>query len=305
MADPAARARALDDADDLQARAAAAGAGIIQQGYSEYPGSLSELHDPPPWLSYRGQLALLGAPSVAVVGTRRATQYGERVPHQLAAAFARAGIVVVSGLARGIDAIAHRAALEAGGTTIAVLGTGVDVAYPVAHRALQEEVASRGLLLSEEWPTSRATSASFPKRNRIIAAIARATIIVEAPLKSGALITADHAIDLARSVAAVPGQIDLPQSAGSNLLLRDGAILIASVDDALALVGAAAPVKTTPELHTPAEQRVWDALSSGSVDLDNLAALARLPARDCLAAVTTLELRGVVACDLTGEVRRT
>jgi DNA processing protein len=180
----------------------------------------------------------------------------------------------------------------------------VDVAYPVAHRVLQEEIASSGLLLSEEWPTSRANSASFPKRNRIIAAIARATIIVEAPLKSGALITADHAIDLARSVAAVPGPIDAPQSAGSNLLLRDGALLIAGIDDALALLGASAPPKIAPELRTPAEQRVWDALSSGSVDLDNLATLARLPARDCLAAVTTLELRGIIACDLTGEVRR-
>lgn len=300
----AARARALADADDLIARVAAVGAGIIQQGDIRYPHALTELHDPPPWLCFRGRLELLDQPGVAVVGTRRATPYGERVTRALAGALARAGIVVVSGLARGIDAIAHRAALEAGGSTIAVLGTGVDVAYPVSHRALQEDIASQGLLLSEEWPASRATTSSFPKRNRIIAAITRATIIVEAPLKSGALITADHAIDLSRSVAAVPGPIDAPQSAGSNLLLRDGANLIASIDDALALVGAAAPPRSLPELHTPAEQSVWQALSAGALDLDTLAALSGLPARECLAAVTTLELRGAVVCDLTGEIRR-
>lgn len=230
--------------------------------------------------------------------------YGERVTRALAGALARAGIVIVSGLARGIDAIAHRATLEAGGSTIAVLGTGVDVAYPAAHRALQEEIASRGLLLSEEWPGSRASAASFPRRNRIIAAISKATIIVEAPLKSGALITADHALDLARPLAAVPGAIDAPQSAGSNLLLRDGAIVIASVDDALALVGAAAPTRAAPELRTAAEEKIWAALSAGPADLDTLSALSGLPARECLAAVTALELRGTVVCDLTGEVRR-
>lgn len=304
MATPAARARALAEADELRELASACGAGIIQHGDAEYPGVLTELHDPPPYLYYRGQLDLLGAPAVAVVGTRRATPYGERITRELAGELARAGIVIVSGLARGIDAIAHRATLEVGGRTIAVLGTGVDVAYPVSHRALQSEIASRGLLLSEECPGSRATAASFPKRNRIIAAIAKATIIVEAPLKSGALITADHAIDLARTVAAVPGPIDAPQSAGSNLLLRDGAMMITSVDDALTMVGAAVPARSAPDLRTPAEQKLWNALSNGPAQLDELAALSGLPARECLVAVTTLELRGAIQCDLTGEVRR-
>lgn len=211
--------------------------------------------------------------------------------------------MIVSGLARGVDAIAHRATLEAEGRTIAVLGTGVDVAYPIAHRALQAEIARNGLLVSEEPPGSGATTSAFPKRNRIIAAITKATIIVEAPIRSGALITADHATDLHRTVAAVPGPVDSPQSAGSNLLLRDGANVIASVADALTIMGVSAPKPSTPEPRTLAERRVLDALALGPTDLDSLAALSGLPTRDCMAAVTTLELRGAVACDLTGQVR--
>ncbi|HET7623520.1 MAG TPA: DNA-processing protein DprA [Gemmatimonadaceae bacterium] len=268
-----------------------------------YPPPLLELHDPPPSLFCLGDLSLLLAPSVAIVGTRRATPYGERVTRDLAGAFARAGIAVVSGLARGVDAIAHRATLEAGGRTAAVLGTGLDVVYPLAHRSLQAEIARTGLLVSEEPPGSRATTSAFPKRNRIIAAIAKATIVVEAPLRSGALITAEHATDLHRTVAAVPGPVDSPQSAGSNLLLRDGANVITSIADALFIMGISAPASSAPEPRTPAERRVLDVLALGPAALDSLAALSGLPTRDCLAAVTTLELRGAVVCDLTGEVR--
>ncbi len=302
--DEAARGAALVEADEALRRAAACGALLIQPGDSVYPASLLELPDPPPTLYCVGNASLLSLPSVAIVGTRRATAYGERVTRELAGSLARGGAVVVSGLARGIDAAAHQAALEAGGLTVAVLGTGVDVAYPVSHRALQAEIAERGLLVSEEPPGSRATTSSFPKRNRIIAAITKATIIVEAPLRSGALITAEHATDLNRTVAAVPGPIDSPQSAGSNLLLRDCATAIASVDDALTIMGIAPSRSSSPNPRTPAERRVLDALALGPTDLDSLATISGLPARDCLAAVTTLELRGAVVCELTGEVRR-
>jgi DNA processing protein len=269
-----------------------------------YPPPLLELHDPPPCLFCIGDLSLLSAPSAAIVGTRRATPYGERVTRDLAGSLARAGIVIVSGLARGVDAIAHRATLEAQGSTVAVLGTGVDVVYPLAHRSLQAEIARSGLLVSEEPPGSRATTSAFPKRNRIIAALTRATIIVEAPLRSGALITADHATDLHRTVAAVPGPVDSPQSAGSNLLLRDGANVIASVDDALTIMGVSVRNTSPPEPRTAAERRILDALALGPTDIDSLAAISCLPTRECLAAVTPLELRGAVVCDLTGEVRR-
>lgn len=303
MAAGAARAAALAEADEIIDQAATCGARLIQPDDGEYPSALFELHDPPPAIFCVGDLTLLSAPSAAIVGTRRATTYGERVTRELAGSLARGGVAIVSGLARGVDVTAHRATLDAGGRTVAVLGTGVEVAYPRAHRALQATIAERGLLVSEEPPRSRAKASSFPKRNRIIAAMTKATIVVEAPLRSGALITAEHATDLHRIVAAVPGPVDSPQSAGSNLLLRDGAHVIASVDDALALLGVYAPSLAAPEPRTPAERSVLDALSSGPAALDSLATLSRLPARDCLAAVTTLELRGAVVCEMTGEVR--
>lgn len=304
MGDGAARTAALAEADDLFDQAEACGARIVLQDEEEYPPTLLELHDPPRALFCVGDQTLLSAPSAAIVGTRRATPYGERVTRELAGSLARSGVVIVSGLARGVDVTAHRATLDAGGRTVAVLGTGVDIAYPRAHRAIQTTIAEHGLVLSEEPPGSRAKTSSFPKRNRIIAAITQATIVVEAPLRSGALITAEHATDLHRTVAAVPGPIDSPQSAGANLLLRDGAHVIASVDDALALLGVSAPRAPALQPRTPAERSILDALSSGPTDLDSLAALSGLPARDCMAAVTTLELRGAVQCDLMGEVRR-
>ena len=255
-----------------------------------------------------GSLGCLREPCVAIVGTRRATSYGERVTFEIAGALARAGVTVISGMARGIDGVAHRAALAAGGSTVAVLGTGVDVAYPAAHRSLHEEIATRGLLLPEELPGDRASGGSFPKRNRIIAALARAIIVVEAPYRSGALITAMHGLDLDRIIAAVPGPVDVPQSAGSNTLLRDGAIVIAEIADALALVGAASPVargsNASPALSDPAQRAIWQALEAPAPDLDALALRTSLPARRCLAAVSALELTGAIECALTGEIRR-
>jgi len=295
---------ALERADDLLATARDRGMSTILSGDATYPAPLLELADPPPCLFALGNLALLDRPAVAIVGTRRATPYGERVTRELATALARSGLVILSGMARGIDAAAHRAALDATGATIAVLGTGVDLAYPRGHRDLHRRIAVHGLLLSEEFPGDRASPGSFPKRNRIIAALARATIIVEAPFRSGALITAGHALDLHRDLAAVPGRIDDPQSAGSNELLRDGAQVIASVADALALVGATPPVRAAAAIDNPAEEAIWNALGGGALSLDALASRSGLPARECLAAVTALELRGAIECALTGEIRR-
>jgi DNA processing protein len=302
------RDAASEDASRTLERAAGAGAQIIASGDSDYPIRLAELPDPPPVLFAIGALEWLREPCVAIVGTRRATSYGERVTFEIAGALARAGVTVISGMARGIDGVAHRAALATCGGTVAVLGTGVDVAYPAAHRALHEEIATRGLLLSEELPGDRASGGSFPKRNRIIAALAHAIIVVEAPHRSGALITAMHGLELNRIIAAVPGPIDVPQSAGSNTLLRDGAIVIAELADALALVGATSPVarapSTAPELSDLTQRAVWLALESPAPDLDALAARASLPARRCLAAVSALELTGAIECALTGEIRR-
>ncbi|HEY5219822.1 MAG TPA: DNA-processing protein DprA, partial [Gemmatimonadaceae bacterium] len=184
------------------------------------------------------------------------------------------------------------------------LGTGADLAYPNANRALHAEIGSRGLLLSEYPPGERANSGSFPRRNRIIAALAPLTIVVEAGVKSGALITATYANSLNRTVGAVPGPIDQPQSEGANLLIRDGAHIIASVEDALALLGLTRAVRL-PELAPGSDESlVWAALNAGSVDVDALCSRTALPADRCLAAVTTLELRGAVECSISGDVRR-
>jgi DNA processing protein len=276
----------------------------LHRGDSRYPAALADSPDPPPTLWARGDLATLERPTVAIVGTRRATSYAERVTRQLASTLARAGACVISGLARGVDATAHRGALEVSGATVAVLGTGLDVCYPRGHASLQGDIGERGLLLSELPPAVAAHGGSFPKRNRIIAALARVTIVVEAGVKSGALITANHALEMHRTVAAVPGPIDVPQAQGSNELLRDGATAVTSMADALALLGLTAPIRLHEIPEGTDERTVWQALDVGGLDLESLAARVSLPAHVTLAAVSALELRGLVECALTGEIRR-
>lgn len=300
---PRERDDALERASKLMELGAQSGAELVVRGEGEYPERLDELHIPPAVLWLRGNRVLLDAPCVAIVGTRKPTPYGERVTRDLAFALARAGAVIVSGMAMGIDGAAHHAALDVGGT-IGVLGTGVDVAYPRVHVALHERLAERGLLVSEEPPGQRATPGSFPKRNRIIAALSSAVIVVEADHDSGALITAGHALELHRTVAAVPGPIDSPRSNGTNRLLRDGAILIAEVADALALVGLRAAPERDLSGASPGERAVWKALANGAHDVDTLTAAVDLPLRETLAALTALELAGAVECTAAGEIRR-
>ena len=299
------RAPLIGAARTLLERAEAAGARVLAYGSADYPSRLRELPDPPPLLFARGALEwMAGGPVVAIVGTRGATAYGERVTREIAGQLARGGALVISGMARGIDAAAHHGALESGGRTAAVLGTGIDIAYPAAHRALHAEIGAHGLLLAEQPPGEKASGGSFPERNRIIAALAELVIVIEAPVKSGALITAKHALELGRTIATVPGPIDSPQSAGSNELLRDGAHCIASAADALALAGLTAPPRAPARDVEGPDRVVWDALGRGALDLDTLASTTALPAREVLAAVTRLELSGAVECALTGEVRR-
>ena len=270
----------------------------------EYPSQLHDLRSPPQTVWALGDLATLREPIVAIVGTRRATSYGLRVTQSIAAALARAGACVVSGMALGIDGAAHRGALEVGGRTVAVLATGVDVPYPRAHLGIYREMVEKGLIVSESPPGARSHKFAFPIRNRIIAALARLVIVVEAPHDSGALHTVKYALELNREIAIVPGPIDSPQSAGSNLLLRDGAHPITSVDDAITLAGLTPSRITGPRIEDPVEMRVWSALESAAHSLDDLCARAALPVNECLAAVTGLELRGAVECALTGEIRR-
>lgn len=276
----------------------------LRPGDSEYPAPLLDLPQPPRTLWYVGDLSVLHAPCVAIVGTRKCTSYGERMAREVASALARAGACVISGMARGIDGVAHIGALDANGRTAAVLGTGVDIAYPPSHRALHARIASKGLLLSELTPGAHSHGGSFPQRNRLIAALARLTIIVEAPKKSGALGTAKHAIELGRDVAVVPGPIDSPQSEGSNDLFNQGAHPITCIADALTLLGLTPAVRTLLDPEDPDQASVWRALREGPADLDTICHRAALPVHRCLAAVTALELNGSIECALTGEVRR-
>lgn len=277
---------------------------VWSRGASEYPPELLDLSTPPAQLYALGDRSALESPRVSIVGTRNSTSYGERATRSLTAAFARAGVSVISGMARGIDGIAHRTALEHGGRTVAVLGTGIDVPYPAGHRHLHRTIAERGLVLSENGPGITAYQGAFPRRNRIIAALAPVTIVVEAGRKSGALNTAGQALDLGRVVAAVPGPIDSEQSAGSNELIRDGAVVIASVDDALALLGIRAQSQLVDPELPDSQRQLWDLLAEGPVDVDRLASKSGLPLSECLAGISSLEVLGLVDCTLAGEIRR-
>jgi len=275
------------------------------RGSPNYPLELLDLAQPPRELYAIGLSSALTKPCVAIVGTRNSTAYGERVTRTLTRALVRGGASIVSGMARGIDAAAHRTALEVGGNTVAVLGTGVDVPYPVGHRLLHRAIGEQGLVVSEDPPGTRAGRGSFPRRNRIIAALAPVTIVVEAGFRSGALNTASQALELGRTVAAVPGPIDSDQSRGSNQLLRDGAVLIAAPDDALMLLGLSAPLDAPPPPLLPeSEQKIWDAIADGFVATDALPAITSLTMAECLAAITSLEIMGLAECSLAGEIRR-
>src|SRR5687767_2093140 len=292
-ASEASRLRA--DARQIIARGDRLGARLLLVDDVDYPPALRHLHDPPPFLFVQGDLTLVNRPCVAIVGTRQATPYGERVTASLVAGLVHGGVCVVSGMARGIDSAAHRAALARRGGTIAVLGTGVDIAYPVGNRSLHRTIAERGLLVSEFPCGTRPTPGSFPRRNRVIAALAQLTIVVEAGEKSGAGITSGHASDLGREVGAVPGPVDSPQSAYTNQMIRTGANPILCADDALALLGlgdkGVRPFPIDPSLHGD-ELVVWKALENGAAPLEWIVEHAVLEPKRALAAVTSLELSG-------------
>jgi DNA processing protein len=300
-------ARLRAEAEAVLAGGVQAGAKCVVVGDADYPSKLYELSDPPPYLFVLGDLSLLARPCVAVVGTRRATAYGEWATTNIVEPVAAAGVCIVSGMARGIDAAAHRAALSCGGATVAVLGTGVDIAYPVGHRTLHRTIAERGLVISEFPCGAHAHRMSFPQRNRIIAALSRLTIVIEAGTKSGAMITEEHASDLGRNVGAVPGPINSPQSAEANRLIQDGAHVILSASDVLSLIGVADPSSRQMELRLGLrgdERAVWNALQDAVTPMDVLAERVDLPTNRMLAAVTGLEVSGLIETLSTGELRR-
>ncbi len=308
-------ATARRDAGATLSRASALGIRVVVHGEADYPAALTDLtacdsaslSPAPPVLFALGEIALLQRPTIAIVGTRHATAPGLRAAERIARECADAGALVLSGLARGIDAAAHAGALSSTGSTAAVIGTGLDIAYPADHRGLQRHIARDGLLLSELPPGQRATRGSFPERNRLIAALAQLTIVVEAGHKSGALLTARAAETLNRACAAVPGSFDVAACLGSNELLRDGAHLISSVDDVLTLVQLSkrsAVNAVQPTSLTNAERAIWDVIGNVPLDLDLVVERTGWAADACLAAITTLELKGLVRATHAGALLR-
>ena len=306
--------------DHARARYNAFDMAVLTWRDTGYPERLLQLTDPPPppLLFGRGDLGLLSGAAVTVVGSRRSTPYGRRVAERLAAELSVQGVVVVSGLALGIDGSAHRGALEAGGDTIAVLGSGVDLIQPASHRVLGNRIVREGLLLSEFLPGEPARAHHFPRRNRILAALASAVVVVEAGERSGAFITVEHALDLGRDVYAVPGPVDAAQSRGCNTLLRQGAHVITSAKDFVRDLGLAgvghyaggreggdgggssssgeALRRAERAQHLrPDARRVWEALDEQPVRIEELASITRLDPGSVLAVLTELEVTGWVA----------
>ncbi|NDC53645.1 MAG: DNA-protecting protein DprA [Planctomycetia bacterium] len=295
------RDRTADDTLDLCAKHSI---DVILEGSPHYPGLLSRIDDPPGLLFVHGSLVPADALAVAVVGARHATPYGLKIAEQLGGSLARAGYTVVSGLARGIDAAAHRGALAAGGRTIAVLGTGVLNVYPPENAELALDVIRSGALLSEEPPLAEAHPGLFPRRNRIVSGLSLGVVVVEASDRSGALITARLAGEQGREVFAVPGPIDSRMSRGCHALIRDGATLVGGIDDILAEFGPLFETATTAggrAVSHPAElqlgdleRRVLDAVGSTGATVDEIVEATGMAASQALAAVSVLEVRRLV-----------
>lgn len=290
--------RALDEADRLGMRTAL-------MGEASYPARLLHLADPPPVLFLRGRTELLDAPGVAIVGARRATERARHAARRLGAAVARAGVTVVSGLARGVDAAAHQGALDAAGPTVAVLGCGADRAYPPGNRALFRRIVGDGLVVSEFPPGTPALPYNFPRRNRILAALARIVVVVEAAARSGALITAEHALDLGLDVWAVPGPFGEPFCEGSNALLADGALPLVTVNGFLRLALGVEPGPVpVPTKMAEEEVRVLEILSEGARSADEIARRMEMGAARAVALLSAMELSGWVRRDAGMRFRR-
>jgi DNA processing protein len=267
----------------------------------EYPPRLTQVADPPPVLFVRGRLVPADILAIALVGTRRATSYGRSAADRLSRELSAAGVTVVSGLAKGIDTAAHQAALQAGGRTIAVLGNGLDQVYPPDNTGLARQIVERdaGAVVSEFAPGVPPDAVNFPRRNRIISGLSAATVIVEAGERSGALITADFALEQGREVFAVPGSIFSPMSLGPNELLKQGATPATSATDILNVLSpqstALSPeplARDVPEL-APQEMSVWQALGGEPRHVDELARTLNAGPGEVSAALTMLELQGL------------
>ncbi len=292
------RVRSTIDLERIWERLQNSGIRVMTWEDEDYPRLLREIDQPPPVIYVRGELLPEDELAVAIVGTRRITAYGRQVTEELSACMAQNRVTVVSGLARGTDAVAHQAALRAGGRTIAVLGSGVDRIYPPEHRLLAEEISQSGAVISDYPPGTAPDSSNFPPRNRIISGLSLATIIIEAGDTSGALITAAFAADQGRDVLAVPGNISSPNSKGTNRLIQNGAKPVLSPEDVLETLNIQQvntqriARKILPADET--ESKILEVMGLNTLSVDEISFLAGLPIEKVSATLAMLELKGLV-----------
>ena len=294
-----------DDGARVLSQLRALGARALIRGQPEFPPQVEEIPEPPSVLYVWGDMSLLTKPSVAFVGSRDHSTYGAEAARVLASAVARRA-VIVSGMARGIDAIAHAAALDAGGRSIGVLGNGFGVVYPAANGELYQRMVRNGLLITEHPPGERPHAGSFPKRNRLISGLSRAVVVVEADVKSGALVTANEALEQGRPVLAVPGPITSRTSAGCNKLIQQGAKPALCAADILEELGLASGMRelgmalSTPAPRVPPidltglQLTLWSRMTTEPQHVDALVVATQTGAANVLGALTELELRGLV-----------
>ena len=291
--------------DDEIKRARAAGIKIIPFSAAAYPARLRAIADPPPLLYVKGEIRTDDERAIAIVGSRSASDYGRRVARDLARGLASFGFTVISGMARGIDGMAHESAIRAGGRTVAVLGSGVDRAYPPEHEMLYRRISESGAVISELPMGARPIAFNFPARNRLISGLSLGVVVVEATEKSGSLITASLAAEQGREVFAVPGEAGASRSRGSHRLIRQGAKLVETVDDIIEEIapqlarrsGDAAPAstRTLPESSGPAARQIFALLNESSLQVDQVIEQTGLGAPQVLQVLLDLELQGFVS----------
>ncbi len=284
--------------EQIWGRIQSLGVDVLTWDDEGYPRHLKEIDQPPPVLYIRGSLMPEDEWAVAIVGTRRVTSYGRQVAEEVATTLAQSGVTIISGLARGVDSIAQQAALNAGGRTLAVLGNGVDLVYPPENKRLASEIIEHGALVSDYALGTPPDGINFPPRNRIISGLAMSVIIVEAGLTSGALITASFAVEQGRDVFAVPGNINAPQSLGTNRLIRDGAQPLLSPQDVLEALNLTMVTEhrvVRVALPTdPVESRLYKLLSREPMHVDEIRAQANMPIETVSATLAMMELKGMV-----------
>lgn len=290
------------------------GCHILTLADRDYPQLLREISDPPLVLFVRGDAALLSSQQIAVVGAREVSQYGDKNARAFAAALSRAGLVITSGLARGVDGAAHHGTLTAGGKTIAVMGTGHNTIYPSSHRALADEIVAKGGALVSEFPLAASPHAyHFPRRNRIISGMSRGVLVVEAALRSGSLVTARHASEQGRDVYAIPGQIHSAVARGCHALIRQGAKLVETPEDILEELGATySPIQVEfssslaiiPETLSIDEQSIYRQVGSAVTPLDEIILRSGLTAGAVSSILLSLELKSYIQ-SVTGGYMRT